>query len=115
MKFGSIIKEKFLVTCIRFLERELLKAPTETLSQEQTDGLLATLWDNAAFRNFLKERNAKLVYNIAGIAGSEVEPRDKTRLMLGQRVENLVLAAKTKHAALRRDKAFALKIEPKKN
>ncbi len=112
MAIISIIKEKFFDIAIRFLERGLLSAPSEALSPEQYDGLLSMLWDNQAFRHYVKERNSKLIYTIAGTAGAEVEPRDKTRLLLGQRVEILLLGAKARGASLRRDKARALKKEP---
>ena len=107
----AIIKRKLFEISIRFLERELNKTPVESLSEEQYNGLLSMLWDNSAFRNYVKERDQKLVYSIAGQAGSEPEPRDKTRMFLGQRVENLLLASKAKTAAARRDKQIALKKE----
>lgn len=109
MTIKSSIEEKLIVICIRFLERILLGVPAESLSAEEHDGLLSMLWDNKAFRNYVKDRNGKLVYALAGMVGSEPEPRDKSRLLMGQRVENLVLANKAKICAERRDKAMALK------
>ncbi len=107
------IKEGIVLWCIRFLERDMISVPIDVLSKEQTDGLLAQLWDVPAFRNYVKERNSKIIYSIAGAAGSEPEPRDKSRLLMGQRVEILILAAKAKTAASRRDERQALKKVPK--
>ena len=98
-----MFREKFIDMCVKYLEKDLAQIPSEILSQEQYEGLLSMLWDNQAFRNYVKERNQKIIYSIAGIAGSEPEPRDKTRLLLGQRVENLVLASKAKACATKRD------------
>ena len=98
------LQNKLIALCVKFLERDLNKVPKEILSDEQYEGLLSMLWDNQAFRNFVKDRNQRIIYTIAGIAGNEPEPRDKTRLLYGQRVENLVLAAKAKASAIRRDK-----------
>lgn len=114
MNMRSMIKEGIVAWCIRFLERGMIDVPYETLSKEQNDGLLSQLWDVPAFRNYVKERNAKLIYTIAGTAGSEPEPRDRTRLLMGQRVEILVLGARARTAAARRDRERALKQEPKK-
>ncbi len=93
---------------INVIERDL-NIVKENLTEEQRNGLLAMLWDNASFRNYIADRNAKLVYSIAGIAGQEPEPRDKARLWMGQRVEILLLASKCKAAAERRNKALAEK------
>lgn len=89
---------------IWLFEKRLSGIEKTSLTQEQSDGLLAMLWDNPSFRNYIKDRNEVLIRSIAGIAGQEVEPRDKTRLVLGQRFENLTLGAKAKAAATRRDK-----------
>lgn len=100
----KIMLKKFLLRlAIRLIEADLRETPPQAMTEDQREGMLASLWDNPAFRNYIADRNTKLVYNIAGYAGSEPEPRDKTRLMYGQRVENLVLAAKAKSCAKKRD------------
>lgn len=80
---------------ILLLERQL---PTrrEKLSKEQEDGLLAQLWQNEAFRNYIADRNSKLVYTLAGGEGMKPEPRDDYLMHTGQRVENLLLGTKAK-------------------
>ena len=58
---------------IRLVESDLAKYPKASLTNEQTQGMLGMLWDNNAFRNYVKDRNSKLVYTIAGVAGEEPE------------------------------------------
>lgn len=108
------MKDWITKLCIKWLERGLERP--ETLSEEQYIGLLSMLWSNPAFRKYVEERNKMIIYAIAGVAGTEPEPRDKTRQLYGQRVENLVLAAKVRTCATRVDKerkADALKKVPK--
>lgn len=88
---------------IGFLERDTMQTVVrETLTQEQRDGLLSQLWQNAAFRQYIAERDGKLIYSLAGGAGMLPEPRDKYLLQLGQRVEILLLADAAKKAEARR-------------
>lgn len=90
---------RFIVTAlIRLLERELSTVPAVTLPKEAEIGLLSQLWQNAAFRKYVADRNGKLVYTMAGGEGMGPEPRDKYHLHAGQRVEILVLAKKAKDA-----------------
>ncbi len=92
-----MFRNKLISFLIKWLEKDLNSNVLETkLTDEQSIGLLATLWDNDSFRNYVADRNAKLIHAIAGIAGNEPEPRDKTRLWMGQRVEILLLASRAK-------------------
>ena len=90
------MRNKLLQLLIRWMERDLSKVPKEILTEEQTIGLLAVLWDSISFRNYVADRNNKLIHSIAGIAGNEPEPRDKARLWMGQRYEILLLASRAK-------------------
>lgn len=90
---------RFIVTTlIRLLDRELSLTPAVTLTKDVEIGLLSQLWENAAFRKYIADRNAKLIYTMAGGEGMEPEARDKYHLHAGQRVENLVLGKKAKDA-----------------
>jgi hypothetical protein len=104
-----MFRNRLIALLIWLIEKELSTVPRETLSEEQVNGLFATLWDNPAFRNYISERNAKLVYTIAGYPGNEPEPRDKFHQKYGQRVENLILGSKAKLAAAKRDNVRELK------
>lgn len=83
---------------IKLLERELSDMPKETLTKEQSDGMLSGLWQNPAYRKYVADRDAKLIWTMAGGEGLEPEPRDKYYLHAGQRVENLILAREAKAA-----------------
>lgn len=72
--------------------------PKSTLPKEVEDGLLAQLWESPAFRKRVAERDAKLIYTMAGGEGMEPEPRDKYLLHAGQRVETLLWARDAKAA-----------------
>lgn len=86
---------------IRYLARELSDIPKETLEKNEYDGLLSTLWQNAGFRKYVADRDAKLIWTMAGSEGMEPEPREKYLLHCGQRVENLLLAREAKQAYMR--------------
>src|SRR3990167_11032140 len=88
-----------------YQEREMLKLPKEVLTPEQETGLLSMLWSNQAFRNYISDRNAKLIYYMAGAPGLEPEPREKLLIKYGQRIEILELGAKAKAAAARVEQA----------
>ena len=88
---------------IKYLQRELSDVPKETLTKEVYDGLLSNLWQNPAFRKYVADRDAKLIWTMAGGEGLEPEPRDKYALHSGQRVENLLLAREAKQAYNRID------------
>lgn len=96
---------------IWLIEKDLSTIPRQTLSDEQYNGLLASLWTNTAFQKYVADRDAKLVYTMAGPAGNDPEPRDKHMMKFGQRVEILLLAAKAKACATK----IAQGIEQAKN
>jgi len=111
---------KIISILIKFIEKDLTDISDENLTEEQLNGLMASLWDNTAFRKYIGERDRKIIWTIAGGVGMEPEPRDKYLMKLGQRVEILLLAHKAKACATKRDKEReekkaeeALKTEPK--
>lgn len=86
---------------IRILAADLERGPHKPLTKDEEDGLLSQMWENPAFRKYVGDRDAKLVFTMAGGEGFEPEPRDKYLIHAGQRVENLVLAKNAKNAFLR--------------
>lgn len=94
------------------LAREFSDVPKETLSKEEYDGLLSMLWQNSAFRKYVADRDAKLIWTMAGGEGLEHEPRDKYLIHSGQRFENLFLAREAKQAY---NRTLALQKERAKN
>ncbi len=95
------MRNRLLKFLIKMLARELSDIPKETLSKEQYDGLLSALWQNPSFRKYVADRDAKLIWTMAGGEGLEPEPRDKYYLHSGQRVEILLLASESKRAYTR--------------
>jgi hypothetical protein len=90
---------RFIVkTLIRLLDSELSSVSKELLTKDVETGLLSQLWQNPAFRKYVADRNAKIVFTMAGGEGMEPEPRDKYHLHAGQRVEILLLAKRAKDA-----------------
>ncbi len=75
-----------------------------TLTKEEEDGLLSQMWESPAFRKRVAERDAKLLYTMAGGEGLAPEPRADYTLHAGQRVENLLWARDAKAAFMRREK-----------
>ena len=92
---GFLIK-KFLI--------DLSLTPKSSMTKEQEDGLLSMLWQNDAFRKRIAERDAKIIYTMAGGEGMEPEARDRYTLHAGQRLENLLLARDAKAAYQRVEK-----------
>lgn len=98
---------KLVVTwLIYFLSRGLYSANENALSKEEYDGLLAGLWQNPAFRKYAADRDAKLIFAMAGGEGMAPEPRDAYVMHTGQRVELLLLASEAKKAHLRTVKSL---------
>lgn len=89
---------------IKLLERELSDIPKATLEKEVYDGMLSQLWQSQAFRQYVQQRDAKLIWTLAGGEGLEPEPRDKYTLHSGQRLELLMLAREAKAAWTRVEK-----------
>lgn len=80
------------------MERELSDTPKQILEKEQYDGLLSQLWQNPAFRKYVADRDAKLIFTMAGSEGMAPEPREAYTMHSGQRVELLILAREAKAA-----------------
>ncbi len=87
----------------------------QLLTKEEEDGLMSQLWENPQFRNRIAQRDAKIIYTMAGGEGMEPEPRDKYMIHAGQRVENLLLArdAKAAYDRVRRQKEAIKDLEQK--
>lgn len=96
-----MFRNKLISLLIWLIERDLSTIPRQTLSEEQYNGLLASLWTNPGFQKYVADRDAKLVYTMAGPAGNDPEPRDRHMLKFGQRVEILLLAGKAKACAMK--------------
>lgn len=86
---------KFL---IKYLEREISDTPKQTLEKEVYDGMMSQLWQSAAFRKYVQDRDARLIFTMAGSEGMAPEPRDAYTMHTGQRVELLMLAREAKAA-----------------
>jgi len=98
------MRNLFITILIRLLQKDIVNFPKENLTKEQEDGLLSQMWENAAFRKHIADRDAKLIYTMAGGEGLGPEPREAYTMHTGQRVENLILARDAKAAWMRREK-----------
>lgn len=92
------VRRWLIYRLVKLLVGTLSDIPKETLTKEAEDGLLSQLWDNPAFRKRIADRDAKLIYTMAGGEGMSPEPRDQYLIHAGQRVENLLLARDAKAA-----------------
>src|SRR3990167_5708141 len=101
---NGILRNKFLDILINLLQRELSDMPKSQLTKEQYDGLFSGLWQNPGFRKYVQDRDAKLIFTMAGSEGMAPEPREAYTMHTGQRVELLMLAREAKKAYERVDK-----------
>jgi len=99
-----MMRKWFLDILIKLLERELSDMSKQTLDKETYDGLLSGLWQNPAFRKHVQDRDARLIFTMAGGEGMAPEPREAYTMHSGQRVELLILAREAKKAYERLDK-----------
>lgn len=99
-----MLKNKLINILIWLIEKDLSTIPRQNLTDDQMVAMMAGLWTNPGFQKYVADRNAKLVYTMAGPAGNDPEPRDKHMLKFGQRVEILTLAAKAKACAVKLSK-----------
>jgi hypothetical protein len=109
------MRKRLLDILIKLLERELSDMPKEPLSKEQSDGLLSQMWENPSFRKYVADRDAKLIFTMAGSEGMEPEPRDKYVMHTGQRFEILLLAAEAKKAFNRRTERLSVEATTRAN
>ena len=96
---------------IGLLERELSDIPKQTLEKEVYDGMMSQLWQLPAFRKYVQDRDAKLIFTMAGSEGMAPEPRDAYVMHTGQRVELLLLASEAKKAYNRTEQGRVKKAE----
>jgi len=89
---------------IWLIELYLSDTKREALNETQTVGLLSQLWENPAFRNYVSDRNQKIIYTMVGLPGAKPEPRDHFFELRGQRLEILELGVKAKICFERRIK-----------
>ena len=94
MKF----RNKFIEILIKYLQSELVDVPREQMEKDVYDGLFSGLWQNPAFRKYVQDRDAKLIFTMAGSEGMAPEPRDAYVMHTGQRVELLLMASEAKKA-----------------
>lgn len=92
------LRTKFIEILIRILQRDISEYPKDALTKEQYDLLLSGLWQNDSFRKYIANRDAKLIFTMAGSEGMAPEPRDSYVMHTGQRVELLILAREAKAA-----------------
>lgn len=104
------LRNKIVDILIWFLEKDFSSSPKETLAKAEFDVLLSGLWQNPAFRKYVADRDAKLIFTMAGSEGMAPEPRDAYVMHTGQRVELLILAreAKASWARVEKQRAEAL-------
>lgn len=95
----------FIEVLLRLLRGQVGFLPKQALTKEVEDGLMAQMWENPAFRKRVADRDAKLIYTMAGGEGMEPEPRDKYSLHAGQRVEVLLWARDAKAAYQRLERS----------
>lgn len=95
------MKNWLITILIRLLFGNISEFSRTTLTKDAEDGLLAQLWESVAFRKRIADRDAKIIYTMAGGEGLAPEPRDVYAMHLGQRVENLLLARDAKAAYTR--------------
>lgn len=93
-----MIRQIVLSILIKLLARELRETTPDQLGKEQYDGLMSQLWQNPAFRKYVADRDAKIIWALAGGEGFDAEPRETYIRHCGQRVENLILAREAKAA-----------------
>ena len=105
------LRRKILDILIKLLERELSDTPKQSLEKDAYDGLLSQLWQNPAFRKYVQDRDAKLIFTMAGSEGMAPEPREAYTMHTGQRVEILILAREAKAAWTRTEQGRVKKVE----
>jgi len=103
-----MIKDILKDICLRYLEKDISKGHNlkDILSKEQEEGLLASLWTNPGFRNYVADRNQRIIYSMVGTPGAKPEPRDRFMELRGQRVELLELMSKAKMCSERIQKGL---------
>jgi hypothetical protein len=87
---------------IWLIDSSLSDTKRDALTDEQTVGLLSQLWENPAFRNYVSDRNQRIIYTMAGAPGEKLGSRDQFIELRGQRLEILELASKAKRCFDRR-------------
>jgi len=92
------LRKKLIDILVKAFLQDLKDFPAGTLTKEQEDGMLSQMWESAAFRKRLANRDAKILFTMAGGEGMMSEPRDAYVLHMGQRTENLLLGRDAKAA-----------------
>ncbi len=92
------IRSKLIDILIKVLLGNISDDSSTLLTKEQEDGLLSQMWENPQFRKRVAQRDAKIIYTMAGGEGFAPEPRDTYTLHAGQRLENLLWARDAKAA-----------------
>ena len=96
--FRMKLRHKLIDILIGLLSKDLSDMPKEPLTKDEYDGLMSQLWQTPAFRKYVADRDAKLIFTMAGSEGMAPEPRDAYVMHTGQRVEILILAREAKAA-----------------
>ena len=107
----QFLRTKVIDILIGLLERELSDIPKQTLEKDVYDGMMGQLWQSVAFRKYVQDRDAKLIFTMAGSEGMAPEPRDAYVMHTGQRVELLILAREAKAAYNRTEQERMKKVE----
>lgn len=106
-----MLRNKVIDILIGLLERELSDIPKQTLEKDVYDGMMSQLWQSPAFRKYVQDRDARLIFTLAGSEGMAPEPRDAYVMHTGQRVELLLLASEAKKAYNRTEQGRVKKVE----
>jgi hypothetical protein len=102
-----MLKSLLIKILLKLLALTPADASKSTLTKEVEDGMLSQMWESPAFRKRVAERDAKLIYTMAGGEGMKAEDRVSYLMHTGQRVENLLLArdAKAAHERWKRQRS----------
>lgn len=92
------MRNKIIDILVKMLLQDLQDHPVGTLTKEQEDGMLSQMWENPVFRKRVANRDARIIFTMAGGEGLQPEPRETYALHAGQRVENLLWARDAKAA-----------------
>lgn len=71
---------------------KLVDIPNAPPPDEKMDGILADLWLNVGFRQYMAQRNEKIKHYLSGGDGMKELSRDDYIRAIGQRIEHLIFA-----------------------
>lgn len=78
---------------------------------KRTDDFLAGAWQSVGFREYIANRQERIIYELAGGSGLNEKTRDEYIRFMGQRLENLTLGLHAKNAHAKKEKENAAKVK----